>query len=206
MRFVSGAGWDEMTVVPRIAVRFPLPLPVPDRFDPAQAERWPAVAGRLEFVGGRLLFMPPCGDLQQQTAIDVAAAIAEWQRTHGDFVIGGNEAGMLLGGEVRAADVAVWRRADLGAPTGAMPRVAPLLAVEIAGRDEEPSDLLDKARWYLDRGVLVVWILVPADRAVIVVTHEGQVHLSFGERVPPHAELPDLRPEVALLFRQLGPR
>jgi hypothetical protein len=47
---------------------------VPDPFDPAHAERWPAVAGRLEFVGGRLLFMPPCGELQQQTAIDVAAA------------------------------------------------------------------------------------------------------------------------------------
>jgi hypothetical protein len=38
--------------------------------------------------------------------------------THRAFVVGTNEAGMKLGGAVRGADAAVWRKADVGSASG----------------------------------------------------------------------------------------
>jgi len=40
-------------------------LDPPLGFDPARLEAWPAVEGRLRWVEGRLLYMPPCGDRQR---------------------------------------------------------------------------------------------------------------------------------------------
>ena len=200
---MAGGGLEEMTVVPRSAVRFPLPMPTPEGFVVSEPSRWPAVAGRLEYVEGRLLFMPPCGDEQQQTAVDVVTELNLWRRAHPDFVVGGNEAGMLLGGEVRAADAAVWRRVDVGDATGGFPRVAPLLAVEVAGQDERTVDLAEKARWYLAHGVLVVWILDPRARTVAVLEGGTRQDLGLGGAIPAHAALPGLAPRVDDLFRQV---
>src|SRR5437773_12402391 len=61
---------DEETFPVPGSVRFPVELTPPDGFDPARLETWPRVAGRLEWVRGRLLYMPPCGDRQQYTVAD----------------------------------------------------------------------------------------------------------------------------------------
>src|SRR5690606_11242687 len=137
----------EQTSVPRGAIELPLVVPEPAGFDPERLETWPAIEGRLEYVGGRLCFMPPCADDQQDTAADVATELNLWRRAHEDFVVGTNEAGMKLGDDVRAADAAVWRRSDLGAST--VRRGPPVLAVEIAGRDDTVAMLREKATWYL---------------------------------------------------------
>lgn len=160
--------------------------------------------GRFEYVGGRLLFIPPCGDSQQQTAAGVVHQLMLWQESHEGFKVGGNEAGMLLGGEVRAADAAVWRAADLGPRTGGFPRVAPVLVVEISGKDEGMDQLIDKARWYLGHGVAVVWLLDPATRTARVIDTGGAVDLAASSTMPPHPDLPGLAPALADLFRQLG--
>jgi len=47
-----------------------------------------------------------------------------------------------------------------------------------------------------------VWIVLPNEREVVVVSAIGETRYRGGDRLPPHAELPDLRPEVAALFRQ----
>lgn len=194
------------TVVPRAAVRFPLRLPAPEGFLPEQLDTWPGVVGRLEYVDGELWFMPPSGDQQQETVADVVSVLATWRRQHRDFVLGTNEAGMMLGGAVRAADVAVWRKADAGEVTGGLRRTAPVLAVEVAGIDD-PLDLLrGKAQWYLQHGCAVVWLVVPGERAVVVVTGEGEASYSVGEALPNHPALPDLAPRVDELFQQLDER
>ena len=64
------ARYEETITAPR-TVRLPVELLPPDGFDPARLETWPSVAGRLEFFEGRLLYMPPCGDVQQDTVTDV---------------------------------------------------------------------------------------------------------------------------------------
>src|SRR5439155_6779858 len=110
--------FDEETIpVPR-TVRFPVELVPPDGFDPVRLETWPRVAGRLEWVGGRLLYMPPCARLQWVTVADLVTTLGNWGRRHPEFEVGTNEAGMALAGAVRAADAAVWRRAGLGADSG----------------------------------------------------------------------------------------
>lgn len=204
---MSAAATDyELTVVPRIAVQMPVVLPLPDGFDPERLETWPEVPGRLEYVQGRLLYMPPCGDDQQQTAADLIGELTAWRRGHHDFVVGANEAGMMLGGEVRGADCAVWRREALPGNTGGLLRVPPLLAVEVAGRDDPLELLREKAGWYLAHGVAVVWILVPANRSALVVTEAGETPVAPDGRIPEHPSLPGLEPRVADLFRQVSGR
>src|SRR5437867_1259604 len=128
---------DEETIpVPR-SVRFPVELTPPEGFDPARLETWPRVEGRLEWVAGRLLYMPPCGTRQQNTVADLVTTLGNWARAQPGFEVGTNEAGMLLGEDVRGADAAVWRRADVGPPGDpGVRRVPPVLAAEVAGREE----------------------------------------------------------------------
>ena len=193
----------ETITLPR-GVRFPVELDPPPGFDPARLETWPQVVGRLEGVEGRMLYMPGCGDLQQDTVTDVVATLAIWGRAHPEFVVGTNEAGLRLGKDTRAADAAVWRRADLGPYTKGFRTVPPVLAVEVTSREEPPLALREKARWYLDAGVSVVWIVVPEQREVLVITREGDSRHGRGDRLPPHSQLPDLAPAVDDLFFQIS--
>lgn len=194
---------DEGIVFAREAVRFPVELHRPSGMRVDDPGTWPHVEGRLEYVGGRLLYMPPCADIQQDVAMDVAYALRSWSEAQRGFIVGGNEAGMLLGEEIRAADAAVWRSADATVRVGKLRRTAPVLAVEIAGQDEGESELRDKARWYLAHGVTIVWIVLPETREVVVVRGEGEARYAKGSRVAEDGELPGLAPAVADLFAQL---
>lgn len=71
------AKYQETVTLPG-AVRFPVELIPPEGFDPERLETWPQVAGRLEYVSGRLLYMPPCGDVQQDVITDVVIALSAW--------------------------------------------------------------------------------------------------------------------------------
>jgi Uma2 family endonuclease len=196
--------YEETITLPR-ALRFPVEFRPPVSFDPEKLETWPVLAGRLEYVEGRLLFMPPCGDTQQDTVTDVVVTLGAWVRAHPEFVLGTNEAGMHLGGATRAADAAIWRVADLGAYHGGLRRVPPVLTVEVAGVDgDAEADLMVKARWYLEHGVSVVWIVLPDTREVFVVSPSERVRLKRGARLPPYPALPDLVPAVDELFTQIA--
>lgn len=65
--------YQDFITLPR-AVRFPVELRPPEDFRSTRLETWPRLAGRLEYVGGRLLYMPSCGDRQQDTVTDVVIA------------------------------------------------------------------------------------------------------------------------------------
>jgi Uma2 family endonuclease len=188
-----------VTVVPRIAVRLPLALPEPEGFVFERPETWPRVTGRVEYVGGRLMYMPPCGKNQQRVAVDVTTELNLWRRNHPEFIVGGNEAGMLLDGEVRGADAAVWRSGEPA--TNEFARIAPVLAVEVCGDDEPLETLLAKATWYLEHGVEIVWTIAPETRRVHITTKSGTVEVS--DRIPESALLPGLSPSVSNFFQQL---
>jgi Uma2 family endonuclease len=113
---------------------------------------------------------------------------------------------MILGGEARGADAAVWRRADVGEYVGRYRRTPPVLAVEIAGELDEETSLRDKARWYLDRGVSVVWLLFPAERRLVVLTDTAEGTLGATDTLAAHADLPGLEPLVDELFAQVSGR
>ena len=186
------------------AVRFPLELIPPPGFDPDDLATWPPVAGRLEYVDGKLWFMPPCGDEQQDVVADVVVILGGWVRQHSGFVLGTNEAGMRIGGVTRAADAAIWHKQD-ATPRGGGLRVAPpVLAVEVAGLGEPEMLLREKARWYFSVGAKVVWIILPATREVIVLTPASDARYSGQQTLPQRSELPGLTPSVADFFYQLG--
>jgi hypothetical protein len=197
---------DEDTLqVPR-AVKLPVELTPPEGFDPGEPATWPAVEGRLEWVAGRLLWMPPCADVQQDTVTDVVVTIGLWGRDRPEFAIGTNEAGMRLGEDSRGADAAVWRRGELGGYRGKFRHLPPVLAVEVSGQDESEVVLREKAHWYLGAGVEVVWLVLTDERAVVVLTPAGECRLAASDRIPEHPSLPGLAPHVADLFRQIGVR
>ena len=194
----------ETIEVPR-QVRFPVEVNPPPGFDPAQLETWPRVDGQLEYVEGRLLYMPPCGDIQSDVVSDVMRILLGWQDAHRGFKVATNEAGIRLAGASRGADAAVFRREDLGDYTGGFRRVPPVLAVEVAGQDEREPHLRAKAAWYLSVGVGLVWLVLPTTREVVVLTVHDESRLRTG-RLPVHDALPDLRPAVDDFFLQLAAR
>lgn len=195
--------YAELVTLPR-AVKWPVELLPPSRFDPERLESWPHVEGRLEFYDGKLLYMPPCSDRQQDTVSDVVVTLGAFVRRVPGFVLGTNEAGMRLGGATRAADAALWRQADLGGYTGGVRRVPPVLAVEVVGEDDGAGALREKARWYLSVGVAVVWLVDPAELSVTVIDSAGERRFAGEAQLPAHAELPGLTPSVRELFFQLS--
>jgi Uma2 family endonuclease len=176
---------------------------LPEHFEPDRLESWPQSSGRLEYLEGALWYMPPCGEEQQETTADVVRVLTTWRQDHRDFVVGTNEAGMLLGGSVRAADAAVWRKSELGERTGGLRRVPPVLAVEVAGVEDTPALLQQKAAWYLERGVQVVWLLFPDERRVKMITPNSETILEHPDTFPAHPALPGLAPQVRDVFQQL---
>jgi Uma2 family endonuclease len=203
MSAISTNAYAEMIPVPRIALRFPVELPVPDGFVVDRVETWPRTEGELEYVGGRLLYMPPSADRQQDTSADVVTVLGTWRKQHPGFTVAGNEAGMILGGEARGADAAVWRKEDVGAHQGRYRPVPPILAVEVQGELEDEATLRAKAAWYLDRGVELVWLLFPSQRRIVVITRVAGRNFALGERLPEHPSLPGLTPTVDELFDQI---
>jgi len=193
---------DDAIVLRRKGVRFPVELR-PVSFVGADPTTWPEVEGRIEWVGGRLLYIPPCADLQQDVAVDVVHLLRTWSENAPGFVVGGNEAGMKLGDDIRAADAAVWRRADVGPSVGRLRHAPPILAVEVAGQDEDEGALREKAKWYIEHGVAVVWIVAPERRVVHVFTTSGESEHGAAERLLPHERLPGLVPAVAQFFAQI---
>jgi Uma2 family endonuclease len=140
---------------------------------------------------------------QQGIAASVVGMLWSWSRAHREFFVGTNEAGMVLDGDARGADAAVFARERIDPNDRRYARVPPVLAVEIEGREEGERELREKAAWYLDRGVLVVWVVLDGTREVLVMGADGETRVGAGARLPPHPALPGLEPEVADFFEQL---
>ena len=129
--------------------------------------------------------------------------VLDWQPPFAQWFVGGNEAGMLLGHDVRGAEAGVWRRDDPGRLTGGYMRVPPILAVEVAGREEGERELRTKARWYLEHGVQVMWLVLPKTREVVVMRADGEERYGLGDRLAADVRLPGLEPAVSEFFDQL---
>jgi hypothetical protein len=108
-----------------------------------------------------------------------------------------------LGDDVRAADAAVWHRSEADPRWPGLVEALPVLAVEVAGRDEPVAMLREKAQSYLAHGVSVVWLVLPEEREVVVLTRSGHATFHPGAALPAHTALPDLTPQVDDLLRQV---
>lgn len=101
---------------------------------------------------------------------------------------------------------AVWSRTVAGPSTGRLRHSPPILAVEVAGQDEDEDVLRGKAQWYLEHTVQLVWLILPSTREVIVIGPASEARCSADEHLPEHPSLPDLKPRVSELFSQLDRR
>jgi Uma2 family endonuclease len=197
--------YEETLPVPR-AARLPIELRPPAGFDLDDPATWPDVEGRLEYVDGRLLYMPPCGEEQQVVVAHLVFVLVEWAQRRPEFDVGANEAGMKLDRDVRAADAAVWPRPDPKARRARrFRRTAPLLAVEVAGGDEGDDEhaLREKASWYLGHGTQIVWLILPESREVVVLRKGHDKRYGSGETIAAEPELPGLEAEVNRFFAKL---
>src|SRR2546426_10104592 len=61
------------------SVRFPVELEPPEGFRPEEPTSWPRIDGRLEWVGGGHLYMPPRGGLHEGVSIGVVGILDRWQ-------------------------------------------------------------------------------------------------------------------------------
>jgi Uma2 family endonuclease len=150
--------------------------------------------------------MPPCGARQSGLVWDAIRTVDSWLKRHPEFVGGTNEGGLLLHGDVRAPDLAVFRAHDFDRSSTGFVRAAPVLAVEVSGAREDEASLREKARWYLAKGSEVVWLVLAESTEVIVLTAAGECPCGLDDALPEHPSLPGLAPRVGEFFRNLTPR
>ena len=94
----------DLVWLPRKTLRLPVELRAPDGFAPEVHSTWPSMDGRLEYVDGRLLYMPPCGELQQDVSAAVVGELYAWAKSHPG----------LRRGRQRGGDDSRWRRTCSG--------------------------------------------------------------------------------------------
>lgn len=139
---------------------------------------------RRELVDGEVLEMTPVGGTHGETTGLLYGQIAGHVARHGGGKVVVGEVGFVLRlpgdpERVRAADVAFVRHERL--PEGRLPEKfiigAPDLVVEVLSPSDNPVEVQQKVRDYLEGGSRLVWIIAPAARTVTVYRANGSAQL-----------------------------
>lgn len=123
--------------------------------------------GPCELVRGEVVTLSPGGMDHSGISGAVAARLGAWTLQTGLGRVFANEAGLFFEQDpdtVRGADVAYFsfKRLPKGKRPSGFSRIPPELAVEVMGRGQVWSDILEKVGEYLRMGVDRVWVLDPA--------------------------------------------
>jgi len=163
---------------------------------------------RRELVDGEIREMPPVGGVHGDITSRVDRRLAEHVERHGGGKVLVGDVGFVLGlphdpGRVRAPDVAFVATARL--PEGRLPegffRGAPDLAVEVLSPSDDPVDVQQKVRDYLEAGARLVWVLAPRARTATIYRADGSARLlREGEHLDGEDVLPGLVIPLAELF------
>ena len=127
--------------------------------------------GPCELIDGRIVRRPPAG-------VEHGILVVEVGRHLHDFVAE-RELGWIMSGRVgvytrrnpdcvRGADVVFIPKERLPKPRGKFLAVAPELVVEIMSPDDRRQDVREKVEEYFSIGVQWVWVVEPANWAVLV--------------------------------------
>lgn len=164
---------------------------------------------RRELVNGEVLKMAPVGGVHGQIALRIGRRLAEHVESHGGGEVVGGDVGFVLSlptdpERVRAPDMAFIASHRL--PTGRIPegfiQGAPDLAVEVLSPSDNPVEVQQKVRDYLEAGARLVWVIAPQAKTATVYRPDGSARLL---REPEHFDgedvLPGLKIPLAVLFR-----
>lgn len=128
--------------------------------------------GRCELVHGELILMTPAGFEHGRISAEIGGLLRDFVRPRALGVVTGGETGFHISREpdtVRAPDAA-FIRAERVPPSpvrGFFPE-APDLAVEVLSPGDRASEVLAKAREWLDAGCREVWVLDPETTTISV--------------------------------------
>jgi Uma2 family endonuclease len=132
---------------------------------------------RTELVRGRLIVREPAGFRHGVVAMNLAALVAGFVKTHALGVVVAAETGFILSSDpdtVRAPDVGFIQAARVPSP---LPRgyaeIAPDLAVEVLSPGDRAGDVLAKVSDWLSAGCLLVWVIDPERRLARVYRADG---------------------------------
>lgn len=173
------------------------------------ADLWKLGTGdlRRELVDGEIIEMTPAGGTHGWLMLELGSRLRAHAGTHGGGVVIVGDVGFVLGlprdpERVRAPDVAVMACSRL--PGGQLPQGfiqgAPDIAVEILSPNDDPVEVQQKVRDYLEAGSRLVWVVAPRPRTVTVYRPDGSARLV---REPGALEGEDVLPGFALPLAEL---
>ncbi len=164
-----------------------------------------------ELVEG-VLVEKPRGYDESRLAAELIYALVDFLRRHNLGTAAGADGMMrLLKGLVRIPDVSFVSWEHLPKSYGAIPPIAPDLAVEVLSESNTPKEMERKLREYFEAGTQLVWYVDPKSRTVAVYTSPDQLivldesQTLDGGNVLPGLEIP-LRELFEHASRRGGPR
>lgn len=135
--------------------------------------------GRCELVHGELILMTPAGFEHGRISAEIGGVLRDFVRPRALGVVTGAETGFHIGHDpdtVRAPDAAFIRAGRIP-PTpvrGFFPE-APDLAVEVLSPGDRASEVLAKARYWLQAGCHEVWVVDPETTTISVYRGPDQI-------------------------------
>jgi Uma2 family endonuclease len=164
---------------------------------------------RRELVDGEVIEMAPTGGLHGTVTRRVCQRLGEHVDAHGGGEVLVGDVGFVLAlpsdpERVRAPDVAFIATARL--PEGRVPqgfiRGAPDMAVEVLSPSDNPVDVQQRVRDWLEGGARLVWVIAPQARSATVYRPDGSARLvREPEALDGEDVLPGLGIPLADLFR-----
>ena len=154
------------------------------------------------------------GEYESMVAVAISSALFAWsQQRQAGSVAGADGFIRLRMGNLRAPDVAFFAHDALPDPQvlreDNVPRVPPLLCVEVLSESNTAGEIAQKIREYFAHGVRLVWIFDPADDSARVhddpADPQASRRLGRGEAVDGGDLLPGFSLDVAAAF-DLGGR
>lgn len=139
---------------------------------------------RRELVDGEVIEMAPVGGVHGGVVTRVGRRLSEHVDATGagDVVSGDVGFVLALAGDperVRAPDVAFVSTSRL--PGGRLPEKfvhgAPDLAIEVLSPGDDPIEVQQKGRDYLEAGARLVWVIAPKARSATVYRPDGSARL-----------------------------
>lgn len=169
--------------------------------------------GRRELVDGEVVEMAPVGAVRGAITLRISRRLAEHVERVGAGTVLVGDVGFVLNlptdpERVRAPDVAFVSEHRL--PGGRLPEGfltgPPDLAVEVLSPSDNPIDLQQKVRDYLEAGARLVWVIAPQAETVTVYRPDGSARLLRApDSLDGEAVLPGFSIRLAELFGHRGP-
>jgi len=139
---------------------------------------------RRELVNGEVIEMAPVGGIHGEITLRIGRGLAEHVERYGGGKVLVGDVGFVLNfpqdpERVRAPDVAFVSNQRL--PGGRLPegflKGAPDLAVEVLSPSDNPVDVQQKVRDYLEAGARLVWVIAPQAKTVTLYRADGSACL-----------------------------